>query len=188
MLDVWDNIDEIMEAFSPSVGSLIDMSKSRNLPILDVIEKRLEAMLKAFGRSSFAEELIGNVMTALVGKALGFESTDLKTGYHGIDGVMKQPKTGTFMILEAKGGQSTLSSGPPRQMSRRWIDDKVDRLLSRSRNEGSLDSDDLRRSRSRNNLYAVVVRVDIPTSASGKFAVVCQIQQYPIRHDWHHNL
>jgi hypothetical protein len=176
MLDVWDEFDDMRNLLVGQLGGLVSMDKARQVPIPNILEKRLADMLRAFRNSSFAEEFMGLLAASLVGAAFGFESTTLKTGYHGIDGVMKQPKTGTFLILEAKGGSSRLKGD---QMSKGWIDKSIAKVLSN--NDGAGDKADLIKAQRSSNLFAMVVRLDIKPK---KIDLYFQVQKYPKIGSW----
>lgn len=97
--------------------------------------------------------------------------TDLKTGYRGLDAVMKRPATGTFLILEAKGGSSRLKGD---QMSKRWIDKNIKKLFRN--NGGADDAAGLTKAWRGSNLFALVVRLDIKPK---KIHLYFQVQKYP---------
>ena len=119
-------------------------------------------------------------MSRLVGR-----SKINKTGYRGIDGIMKNEKSGTFAIFEAKGGSSRLK---PDQMSKPWIDKRITSIVEKSRNVGASDRERLVNARKSHNLFAMVVRLDLPTHKNGKLELFFQVQKYPKIGSWGPNL
>jgi RHS repeat-associated protein len=77
----------------------------------------------AINGSKRAAEQIGEIGAAAVARKLGMRPTTFEPGYHGIDDIYEQ--NGKLIIVEAKGGTSTLAEG---QMSRKWINHKIEAL------------------------------------------------------------
>lgn len=140
------------------------------------IERRLKKFFGPIGRVPVVQEWIGSVSSGLVANLLGFESSDLRSGYHGIDALMKDPTFNRFVVLEAKGGKSTLRGN---QMSDQWIKSRLERL--EKRNPTAADTPALRQARlSRAKMWAMVVSTNLFRGTN----LAVKIQTYPGVESW----
>jgi RHS repeat-associated protein len=80
-------------------------------------------------RLEFVSEWIGLLGMCLAAGTVGFEQTNVIPKYHGIDAVLWDPWLTRSVVMEAKGGNSSLGyTNKGRQMSDSWIKDKWERV------------------------------------------------------------
>ena len=117
-------------------------------------------------------------MAAVTASALGARSTTLRSGYHGIDGLLYHDLTSRFVVPEAKGGTGTLAPG---QMMDKWIESRLSRLAGRNQ----LDTPDRRALRTaiarRHAMWALVVRTNLLAS---RHQYAAQLQTYRGINSW----
>ena len=101
-------------------------------------------------------QVLGELGAGLATKAHKMNPTSFRPKYHGIDGIFE--KNGRLIIVEAKGGTSTLTGN---QMSKNWINTKINKLASSADpldNEWALK---LTQARNSGNLQGMVVKTKI---------------------------
>ncbi len=165
-----------LDALAPSFASLADGRTVRvNLP--EALTRRLARMSNRLGGiSNPVQQWLGELVTGLIANAAGFTTTDLAVGRTGIDSLMKDPRSGQFVVLEAKGGSSRLEKG---QMRDRWIRSRLNDLIAS--NGAKSDTPDLREALvTRKSMLAVVVSFNITRSPE----VIAKAQKSPGVGSW----
>jgi hypothetical protein len=108
-----------------------------NLPnaLCDKVLAKVKA--KNLNKNNTAQEIIGLLLSGFAMVTMKFSPQYFIYSYHGIDGVFRTPDSlgNKFVILEAKGGSSTLrkvnnlkGTGKIKQMYDRWIIDRIGQL------------------------------------------------------------
>jgi hypothetical protein len=162
-----DDIAEMTGPITAGITDLIKIGGEVQIPIPRIVDKIKKAFgsLKGFLETNIAQELIGGIAAVLVAKVLKFETTAMGVGYHGFDVIMWDPCFGRYVVMEAKGGSSTLNKATG-QMYDAWIEKRWDKIF----NEYSIRPEEKQRLLAEKGkpMWAVVIKLDIRESARKK--------------------
>ena len=185
--DLW-RIQQTLSAklgISPGAALPTGLNAKGHISLPSGLIRKLRKVLRGTTENNMVQGWIGTLGSAIVAKALGFESTSIGSAYTGIDGVLKDPLLGRFTILEAKGGSSTLD-GSRGQMYDGWIRDRLDKIARENRNSPDYtdfanDVAGTKLAIPTSRMWAILVKLDI---RRGKNDLHVAIQEYPGINRW----
>lgn len=126
-----------VNGYKENIGSTLNISRHIDLPndICDKILKKMKA--KSGVKNNTVQEIIGLLASWFAFTTLQFETTVFTYDVTGLDGLIRAPMyENMFVVLEAKGGSSTLGRvNDPynkghkiRQMYDVWIETRLEQL------------------------------------------------------------
>jgi hypothetical protein len=151
-------------------------SPAIKIKVPEKIRSTLDKLAGSFDNIPAVQGMIGTIVTALITKAMSWESTSIGAGYHGIDAIMKDTWLDRFAVVEAKGGPGSSLKG---EMTNAWIASRLKKI--RDENTSGTDASAFDNAvRLGTPTSALVVKVDI--SSKNNSYIAAKMQTYPNIH------